>query len=63
MIPDLFWEEYKEEILLERDRIKKEFELLDQKTKEITTCLEVLTDHVNQTIISEQEKHGFLAYG
>lgn len=63
IIPDLFWEEYKEEILLERDRIKKEFELLDRKTKEIIDCLEVLKDHVIETIISEQEKHGFLAYG
>lgn len=61
-IPDGFWLEYMEEILLEREINKKEFELLDKKTKEITDNLEDFKNDVIKKINSEQEKYLILAY-
>lgn len=61
-VPDFFWDKYKEEILLVRDKNKKDFEILDKKTKEIMDFLEEIKNDVKETINYEQKKYGILAY-
>ena len=61
-IPDSFWTKHFKEILSERKNYKKEFEYIENKTNEIIRLLTELRDDMEKTIISEQEKYGFLAY-
>jgi hypothetical protein len=61
-IPIPFWEKYGEEILLEREQIKKELEELDLQSKKMLNFLLNIRDDFENAIISEQEKYGILAY-
>jgi len=60
-IPEKFWDTYKQELLSERSKYKKDFEHLDLTTKKIKNSLENIQRNIIDTINDEQEKYGILA--